>query len=950
MAAALSDLQQALKTFVDQGQTAAKFLLTNPRGPAAAESQTSLSIRLADEIAAVKRGKKVLVVVKNMAYVAFCISIMMKGYLQVPDHACELRFDEETAASQNVVPLMKKVKRIRQALQQVAAISPLLALVSEDLTDPFLCHEELLLNMKLLGNDTPAPVRALEDEVWNTILGIVEGRYTSISAYLHLQTVVKDFLGNITLDAAENGFFWPLSQSCEDHGDTVEQQESDVEVTPAASTASPGTSPTSDDSLEQQGAEAEARKTPGRSITLPGTSQRDDSAEPEAETCNSPGPSAAPLGTGQSDDDSAEQQGPETATAPQNNKHPQATTNVGNSLQAPNEDTPADILVDATEPARRKNPEREVSRMPSVKPTGDTKPKKPKKHASTLAQTPEKEVIFVDLEDLAPKDEEERLKIMKDVITIVKVEDSSVDAQADFEGGTTPSLQLGVLVERYSEETKEMELWDGQGRCHRYIPCVHLKEDYAAWFSIYEACASNYTDTRCLGQPRPKFIDDPQGSLFRCLRQDEYEAMAAPEVQKILSSQSIVITQSTGPNIRFDASGIASLNTSLTRETDIQDQSIPDEQGDFSVRVRRGTPKDLLDCSAAPSEMKKSLNALSFPNPLAGIHPSAYATDVRAFFRTGKDEHCVRTLPTEDIRFGLAATEGAHHYWHIDSRGEGTFVRVATGKKIWALAAPVDPSDVSSTTIWSVDLDVRRLNWSKWRAEMILLNAGDTLTMVLGDLEELDIGHIPDVATTAGLSDFLTFACGIELQNCLCNTSYRPTENPILIETLAKKELAVTRRGALELEWTSRRWPELKPLVDQLEQQNIKADNLVYALPPFTILPRDATKAKGDAETGDELLMLGMREGDASYLSVYASCAKFDPSPASGLRRKFEEDEDEDDGAQAKVQLVPCIACDVYFPEGVRCPLRLALAGTVAIMMILPLTSAKFKLVQARDR
>ncbi|KAJ2923801.1 hypothetical protein H1R20_g13292, partial [Candolleomyces eurysporus] len=806
--------------------------------------------------------------------------------------------------------------------------------------------------MKLLGNDTPAPVRALEDEVWNTILGIVEGRYTLISAYFHLQTIVKDFLGNIMLDAAGNGFFGRL-----------EQQESDVEVTPAASTASPGTSPTSDNSLEQQSAEAEARKTPGRSITLPGTSQRDDSAEPEAETCNSPGPSAAPLGTGQSDDDSVEQQGPETeATAPQNNKHPQAMTNIGNSLQAPNEDTPANILVDATEPARRKNPEREVSRMPSVKPMGDTKPKKPKKHASTLAQTPEKEVIFVDLKDLAPKDEEEHLKIMKDIITIVKVEDSSVDAQADFEGGTTPSLQLGVLVERYSEETKEMELWDGQGRCHQYIPCIHLKEDYATWFSIYEACASNYTDTRCLGQPRPKFIDNPQGSLFRCLRQDEYEAMAAPKVQKILSSQSIVITQSTGPNIRFDASGIASLNTSLTRETDIQDQSIPDEQGDFLVRVQRGTPKDLLDCSAAPSEMKKSLNALSFPNPLTGIHPSAYATDIWAFFRTGKDKHCVRTLPTEDIRFGLAATEGAHHYWHIDSRGEGTFVRVATGKKIWALAAPVDPSDVSSTTIWSVDLDVQRLNWSKWSAEMILLNAGDTPRAIR-------------------LS-----------QNCLCNTSYRPTENLILIETLAKKNslspeealwkydvssmphearvhnIASRARvriilreifsqitvldgaGALQepwkflffptlawyihalkgyyersfgqdslatkglskedvpdrnlfyrqLEWTSRRWPELKPLVDQLEQQNIKADNLVYALPPFTILPRDATKAKGDAETGDELLMLGMREGDASYLSVYASCAKFDPSPASGLRRKFEADEDEDDGAQAK--------------------------------------------------
>ena len=76
--AALSDLQQALNTFADEGQSATKFLLGNPQASTLAGSQIDASVRLANEIAAVKKGKKVLVIVKNMAYAAFCISIMMK--------------------------------------------------------------------------------------------------------------------------------------------------------------------------------------------------------------------------------------------------------------------------------------------------------------------------------------------------------------------------------------------------------------------------------------------------------------------------------------------------------------------------------------------------------------------------------------------------------------------------------------------------------------------------------------------------------------------------------------------------------------------------------------------------------------------------------------------------------------------------------------------------------
>ncbi|KAJ2931990.1 hypothetical protein H1R20_g5095, partial [Candolleomyces eurysporus] len=246
---------------------------------------------------------------------------------------------------------------------------------------------------------------------------------------------------------------------------------------------------------------------------------------------------------------------------------------------------------------------------------------------------------------------------------------------------------------------------------------------------------------------------------------------------------------------------------------------------------------------------------------------------------------------------------------------------------------------------------------------MNLLAAFFFRTMVLGDVEDLDTGHVPNVTTTAGLSDFLIFACGIELQNCLCVSSYRPTQDPVLIEMLTHKNVLspeealwkydvssmahetrvhniasrarvrVTLRELFrhivvidgagvvqepwtflyiptlawfihalkgyykrsfredslkakevpeihvpdsslfhrQLEWASRRWPELKNQVDYLEQQDIEADNLAYALPPFTILQCDV--GQDDLETGTELFMLGMREA------------------APRLRRKLEEED-----------------------------------------------------------
>lgn len=85
-------------------------------------------------------------------------------------------------------------------------------------------------------------------------------------------------------------------------------------------------------------------------------------------------------------------------------------------------------------------------------------------------------------------------------------------------------------------------------------------------------------------------------------------------------------------------------------------------------------------------------------------------------------------MPTEDIRWWLCATEGAHHYFHMDSRGDCTIIEVLTGEKIWVFARLKDRKRQTSTTLWTQEfLDVTSLDPSDWDIEAVLLTPGTQL-------------------------------------------------------------------------------------------------------------------------------------------------------------------------------------------------------------------------------
>lgn len=85
-------------------------------------------------------------------------------------------------------------------------------------------------------------------------------------------------------------------------------------------------------------------------------------------------------------------------------------------------------------------------------------------------------------------------------------------------------------------------------------------------------------------------------------------------------------------------------------------------------------------------------------------------------------------MPTEDVRWCLAATEGAHHYFHMDSRGDGTFIDLVKGEKVWVIVQPKVGKKRTSVKLWTKEnLDVTSLDPSEWDVEAVLLTEGTRL-------------------------------------------------------------------------------------------------------------------------------------------------------------------------------------------------------------------------------
>lgn len=160
------------------------------------------------------------------------------------------------------------------------------------------------------------------------------------------------------------------------------------------------------------------------------------------------------------------------------------------------------------------------------------------------------------------------------------------------------------------------------------------------------------------------------------------------------------------------------------------DQSIRPVKGNFQVRVKRGTPRQLLE--AHRQENGKILNALNFPgthltHPELPLSSDLAAWEATSWRKMSENEE----FPVRHMRWFLAATKGATHNWHIDSNGTATIVESDNGPKIWIVANNKEGDTEQSFS--KIDFfsppgfDITKPCKEKWTLEAIILMPGSRL-------------------------------------------------------------------------------------------------------------------------------------------------------------------------------------------------------------------------------
>jgi hypothetical protein len=85
--------------------------------------------------------------------------------------------------------------------------------------------------------------------------------------------------------------------------------------------------------------------------------------------------------------------------------------------------------------------------------------------------------------------------------------------------------------------------------------------------------------------------------------------------------------------------------------------------------------------------------------------------------------------PVLDMRWGLAGTANAVTFFHIDSDGYATYLRVICGKKVWGIYRQPDNIPLASVNSF-LDKDFRLdevLEQSTFGLEVIVLRPGDMM-------------------------------------------------------------------------------------------------------------------------------------------------------------------------------------------------------------------------------
>ena len=143
----------------------------------------------------------------------------------------------------------------------------------------------------------------------------------------------------------------------------------------------------------------------------------------------------------------------------------------------------------------------------------------------------------------------------------------------------------------------------------------------------------------------------------------------------------------------------------------------------------RGRPINL--CHSLALTRPKALSALHLPSASETFPFPPFSSDKVAWKEVQGWAYCQswESYPVSDMRWALAATGSTHHYWHVDSNGLGTFLRVEAGVKLWFIATPLTGNfdNFLSIDLFMSGFDLDKTNEELWNVEVVVLKAGSFL-------------------------------------------------------------------------------------------------------------------------------------------------------------------------------------------------------------------------------
>lgn len=130
----------------------------------------------------------------------------------------------------------------------------------------------------------------------------------------------------------------------------------------------------------------------------------------------------------------------------------------------------------------------------------------------------------------------------------------------------------------------------------------------------------------------------------------------------------------------------------------------------------------MLLCSAEAGVDGKILNSLDHPLWNGPLPPKSLASDLYCYQQDVREKG--EKYPLDTMRWGLAATAGAYHHWHIDVNGMATWFLIRCGVKIIIIAREKAPGDFSSPTLFK-GMNLISAKQDKWDVEAVVLRPGD---------------------------------------------------------------------------------------------------------------------------------------------------------------------------------------------------------------------------------